>query len=173
MAENAIWLHDEAGPDSKIVLWAHNGHVADNPAYGQGQSMGWHLRQFYSDDMVIAGFDFYQGGFRAVTQSIGGSYAGVADHMVGPAPTGSYEHYFHSAGMERMVLDVRNVDLGTAATTWLAGPRLMRSIGAVFAPTNAGAYLYEVSVPSRYDLIIYFENTSAALGLPYHPPNEW
>jgi len=173
MAENAIWLHDEAGPDSKIVLWAHNGHVADNPTYGQGQSMGWHLRNHYAGAMVIAGFDFYQGGFRAVTRQSDGSYTGLADHAVGPPPTRSYEYYFHSAGMERMVLDVRNLDLATATTSWLAGPRLMRSIGAVFTPTNPGAYLYEVSVPSRFDLIIYFENTSAAVGLPYDPPSEW
>jgi len=27
MAENATWLLDQAGPDAKIVLWAHNSHV--------------------------------------------------------------------------------------------------------------------------------------------------
>ena len=88
-------------------------------------------------------------------------------------PGGSYEYCFHSAGRERMVLDTRNVDLGTAATSWLAGPLLMRSIGAVFTPTNAGAYLYQVSIPDRYDLVIYFDDTSAAVGLPYNPPSEW
>ncbi|MGW8265684.1 MAG: erythromycin esterase family protein [Longimicrobiales bacterium] len=173
MAENAIWLHDEAGPESRIVLWAHNGHVADNPTYGQGQSMGWHLRRHYQGDMVIVGFDFYQGGFRAVNQTSSGSYTGVEDHTVGPPPVGSYEYYFHSAGMERMILDLRNVDLGAAATTWLAGPRLMRSIGAVYRPTTPGDFLYGVSIPSRFDLIVYFENTSAAVGLPYNPPSEW
>lgn len=27
MAENAGWLLDQVGPDGKIVLWAHNGHI--------------------------------------------------------------------------------------------------------------------------------------------------
>ena len=40
MAENAIWALDRGGPDGKIVLWDHKGHVADNPNYGAGQSMG-------------------------------------------------------------------------------------------------------------------------------------
>jgi len=173
MAENAIWLHEEGGSGSRIVLWAHNGHVADNPNYSGGQSMGWHLRKHYSDDLVIVGFDFYQGGFRAVTQTSSGTYSGLADHTVGPPPAGSYEYFFHSAGMERMVLDTRNVDFGAVSTSWLAGPRLMRSIGAVFAPTNSGAYLYQVSIPARYDLVIYFDNTSAAVGLPYDPPSGW
>jgi erythromycin esterase len=173
MAENAIWLHEQGGPDSRMVLWAHNGHVADNPTYAGGSSMGWHLRTHYSDDLVIVGFDFNQGGFRAVTQTSSGGYSGVANQTVGPAPAGSYEHYFHSAEMERMVLDTRGVNMGTASTSWLAGPHLMRSIGAAFAPTNPGAYLYSVSLPSLYDLVVYFENASAAVGLPYTPPSGW
>jgi len=173
MAENAIWLHEQGGPDSRIVLWAHNGHVADNPTYSGGGSMGWHLRTHYSNDLVIVGFDFYQGGFRAITQTSSGTFSGLADHTVGPPPGGSYEFFFHTAGMDRMVLDTRNVDLGTDSTSWLIGPRLMRSIGAAFTPTNPGAYLYQVSIPSRYDVVIYFDHTSPAVGLPYLPPNEW
>lgn len=173
MAENAIWLHEQGGPDSRIVLWAHNGHVADNPAYSGGGSMGSHLRTHYSDEMVIVGFDFYQGGFRAVTQTSSGTLSGLANHTVGPPPGGSYEFFFHAAGMERMVLDTRNVDLGTDSTSWLMGPRLMRSIGAAFTPTNPGAYLYQANIPSWYDLVIYFDNTTAAVGLPYAPPDEW
>jgi erythromycin esterase len=173
MAENAIWLLDQAGPDAKIVLWAHNGHVADNPAYGGGASMGHHLRTEYGDDMVIVGFDFYRGEFRAVTMLSSGSYGSLTEHSVGAPPTLSYEYYFHSAGLDRFILDLRGVDLGTSATSWLAGPRKMRSIGSVFAPSSPGNYLYDVSLPTRYDLIIYFDNTRAAIGLPYQPPDAW
>src|SRR5436190_23875503 len=28
MAENTSWLLEQAGPEAKIVLWAHNGHVS-------------------------------------------------------------------------------------------------------------------------------------------------
>jgi erythromycin esterase len=173
MAENAIWLLDQAGPDAKIVLWAHNGHVADNPNYGESVSMGYYLRREYQDDIVIAGFDFFQGGFRAVTYLGYAGYGGVEDHFIGPASTLSYEGYFHSAGMDRMILDTRGVNLETPATSWLAGPRLIRSIGAVFSPNNPDAYSYEVSIPSFYDLMIYFDSTSAAVGLPFKYPNSW
>ena len=72
-----------------------------------------------------------------------------------------------------MILDVGRVDLATPATSWLAGPRLMRSIGSVYSPASPGAYLTSLSIPARYDLIIYFHNTSAAVGLPYNPPASW
>ena len=173
MAENSVWLLEEAGPDAKIVLWAHNGHIADNPYYGNAPSLGHHLRSEYAGDLVIVGFDFHQGSFRAVSRNAAGAYGGLTEHTVGAAPTGSYEWYFHSAGFDRLILDVRDVDLETSATSWLAGPRKMRSIGSVFTPTDPSAYLYHVSIPERYDLIIFFEHTTGAVGLPFQYPSGW
>ncbi|HEX2225486.1 MAG TPA: erythromycin esterase family protein, partial [Thermoanaerobaculia bacterium] len=46
MAENAAWILDNAPAGSKIVLWAHNGHVAKQPGW-----MGSFLAQRYGDDM--------------------------------------------------------------------------------------------------------------------------
>jgi len=173
MAENAIWLLDQAGAGAKIVLWAHNGHVGDNPVYGGSASMGHHLRAEYGDEMVIVGFDFHHGSFRAVTVTPSGGYGPLMDHSVGQPPPSSYEYYFHAAGYERFLLDLREVDTATPATSWLAGHRLMRSIGAVFTPTRPEDYFYEVTLPTRFDLIIYFDATSAAIGLPYDPPGSW
>jgi erythromycin esterase len=174
MAENARWLLEQAGPEAKIVLWAHNGHVADDPTYGGlGAAMGHHLRATYGNDLVIAGFDFYQGSFRAVTVLPSGTYAGLDEHAVGAPPKSSYEYYFHSAGLERFILDLRGVDLTTPATSWLAGPRKMRTIGAGFMPTSPQRYFYDVSLPARYDLLIYFDDTHASRGLPREPPAEW
>jgi erythromycin esterase len=42
MAENIRWLIDEEGKDAKVVLWAHNGHVARRVAGGV-EWMGSHL----------------------------------------------------------------------------------------------------------------------------------
>ena len=174
MAENAVWLLEQAGPDAKIVLWAHNGHVADDPFLGgAGPAMGHHLRTEYGDDLVVMGFDFYEGDFRAVTVLAGGSFAGLEVHTVGAPLRESYEYYFHSAGLERLILDLRGIDLTTPATSWLAGPRKMRSIGAAFMPTSPQRYFYDVSLPTRYDVIIYFDDTHAARGLPREPPTVW
>jgi erythromycin esterase len=173
MAENAKWLLDQAGAGAKIVLWAHNGHVADSPSYGSGASMGHHLRAEYGGELVIVGFDFHHGSFRAVTVAPSGGYGALTDHTVFEPPRSSYEYYFHAAGYERFFLDLRGVDTATPATSWLAGPRQMRSIGAAFKPSRPGDYFYDVALPTRFDLIIYFDATSAAIGLPYDPPGSW
>lgn len=173
MAENVLWLLEQAGPDAKIVLWAHNGHVADDPYYGGGGSMGHHLRAACGDDMVIAGFDFYMGEFQAVTRTDAGTLAGLNVQWVEPPPGDSYEHYFRAPGIERFALDLRGVPLDTPATSWLAGPRPMRFIGASFNRNLQQFSFQSVSLPRRFDLVFYFENTEAARGLYRRFPDSW
>ena len=168
MAENAQWILEQAGPTSKIVLWAHNGHVRNTPPW-----MGSHLRAEYGDDMVIVGFDFYHGSFRAVTMSETGQYLGLDVHTVGAPPQESYEDYFSDAKMDKLILDLRNINFNLPEAAWLSGPRALRSIGAVFMPSHPEHFFYDARMPQEYDVIIYFYDTWAAQGLPYNPPSGW
>ncbi|HLO17924.1 MAG TPA: erythromycin esterase family protein, partial [Anaerolineales bacterium] len=59
MAENVTWILDQAGPDAKIVLWAHNDHVGISGE--EHPFMGDYLRKQYGNQMVVFGFLFYQG----------------------------------------------------------------------------------------------------------------
>ena len=65
MAGNVKWILDQEGPESKIMLWAHNGHVATAPL-GDGESMGMALRKMYGAEMVVCGLSFGQGSFQAL-----------------------------------------------------------------------------------------------------------
>src|SRR5439155_20983050 len=60
MAANVKWILEQEGPESKIMLWAHNGHVSTAPL-GDGESMGAILRKTYGEKMVVCGFSFDQG----------------------------------------------------------------------------------------------------------------
>ena len=57
MAENAAWLLDQAGPEARMVLWAHNLHVQRGSLGGQ-LAMGAHLHSRYGAGMVVVGFAF-------------------------------------------------------------------------------------------------------------------
>jgi erythromycin esterase len=110
MAENVTWLLDQAGPDAKIILWAHNSHVAD-VSLPEGTSMGYHLREQYGQDLVIVGFAFYEGQ--------------VSVYSVPPAIPGSFGWYAHSTGVPQFMLNLKDLDLRkaeTAPTQWLARP---------------------------------------------------
>ena len=47
MAENVHWILDHEGIDSKIMLWAHNGHISKSTfsAKYESKAMGYHLKE--------------------------------------------------------------------------------------------------------------------------------
>jgi erythromycin esterase len=143
MAENVSWLLEQAGPKAKMVLWAHNGHISKKS--GSGESMGAHLHKRYIDAMVTFGFSFYQGSLNAVNFQRA-SRGILISHEVPPPPEGSYEHTLGALGLPQFFLDLRNVRAGSTAADWLAGPRLCRSIGAVYEAAHPEIYFDEVNL---------------------------
>lgn len=156
MAENVGWWLNRAGTGSKMVIWAHNAHVSTAPEW-----MGKHLRERFGQGVRIFGFSFYEGSFTAVNLD-GGP---LGPYTLGPAPVGSYEHFFHAAGLPRFILDLR-VSTATPATGWLAGPRLVQEVGCCHRPSVANWGVKTVSLPSLYDAVIHFESTTASRLLP-------
>jgi erythromycin esterase len=65
MADNIRWIMDQEGPDAKVVVWAHNGHVA-RKSEGGVEWMGSRLAKSLGADLVIFGFAFNRGEFQAV-----------------------------------------------------------------------------------------------------------
>lgn len=156
MAENVAWLLDQAGPDAKIVLWAHNLHVG---TYDYGlKPMGAYLRENYGDEMVVFGFSFCQGSFNSSKWPVG-----VTDFSVVLPPENSYEYTFHSAALPRFFLDLRGLPSDSPATNWLMTSHPLRAIGAGYDPSHAEDYFVPVILPDMFDVIIYFQDTSPSI----------
>lgn len=168
MAENIVWLPEQAGPDARIIIWAHNGHVANRVGSNGEKSMGVYLREVYGEGMVIFGFAFYQGRFNALGHnSETGQFGRLRSHKAPPAPQDSYEWYFRAAEMPRMILDLRGVSGASLATGWLAKPRKFRSIGAAYDDDTPEDYFYDADITTRFDAIIYFEETTPSVLLSF------
>jgi erythromycin esterase len=168
MADNAEWLLDQLPPNGKVVLWAHNGHVQTTGSSGS-RSMGSALRNTFNQEMVVVGFDFARGSFNAYGQT-GSTITALTTHTVAEPPQYSYEDYFLSAGLPRFLLELRGRDQRADTPPWLAGPALMRSIGAVYDDSASGSYVYQTYLPRQFDVIIFLENTSASRLLPFNYP---
>jgi len=168
MAENTEWLLEQAAPGTKAVLWAHNFHVSDTPG-----AMGSHLRTSHGSDMVVMGFAFDRGSFTAVTIDQGGSFSGLTSHSVGAAPDDSYEFFLRATGEPQFLLDMRGVELGTSATSWLAGPRRFRSIGCCYAPSDPSRHFRSERLPGQFDVVIFMERSNPTVILPFVPPDEF
>ena len=149
MALNVKWILDQ-NPNAKIVLWAHNGHVARGPM--SYRSMGQELHDMYGAQMVVLGFAFNRGSF----QAIGARGGGLQNFTVAPAPAGSFDALLSTAGIPLFALDMRN------APPSLRETRQTRQIGAVFSNETEANFLARVSAPSIFDAILFVENTTAA-----------
>ncbi|KYG09581.1 hypothetical protein BE21_01520 [Sorangium cellulosum] len=155
MAENVGWLLDQEGPSAKIVLWAHNGHIAYEMK--PFVSMGSHLAAEYGEQYLPIGFMFSEGSFQAIDWT--GGDRRLREFTVGPPPEADVSTAFTRAGYPIAFLDLRTLPAGAVAA-WFAGPRPMREIGAVFSGEA------EMSSPTRlvdrFAAVIFVQKTTRA-----------
>ena len=167
MAENALWLLDQLGPDGKLVLWAHNAHVSTSR-----NRMGQRLREVLGDDLVTVGFTFARGSFMAVSQT-GQSYYAFEEHFADAPPPDSYEAYFHSTYLPRFVLDLRGREPTSDSTSWLHAPLRYRFIGAAYNRNYPQAFFIQSDMCRDFDVVVYFAETTATRILPSIRPDSF
>lgn len=152
MAENTIWWKDYFG--EKVVLWAHNGHVADDPNYFTvGGSMGHHLTNELSNDYEILGFLFSRGSFNAM-----GS-AGLRRHTIDEAPSESSINFVMSnTGNPALAVKIGDLQNNKEWGNTLIQGLSYFQLGAVYNGNRAS--YYSKFIPDHYDYIIYFDKTT-------------
>lgn len=166
MADNIKWILDN-NPGAKIVLWAHNGHVA-TASMGGFDPMGASLRKMFGRQMVVFGFAFNQGSFQAMEMPFP-STSGLKAFHVDPAPEGSFDTMLASAGLRIAAIDLRALPKAGAVADWFSQPRATRSIGAGYDESFAAEFLVDQVVPKCYDALLFVEKTTAARALPKNP----
>ncbi|MCU1263756.1 MAG: hypothetical protein JWM21_74 [Acidobacteria bacterium] len=162
MAENIKWILDN-NPGAKIVLWAHNGHVATSGDFGY-DPMGASLRKMFGNQMVVFGFAFNQGSFQAREMPMPPK-GGLRAFTINPAPEGSLDAMLASAGLQIAVIDLRALPKEGAVANWFSEPRGTRSIGAGYGDEFAANFLVKQNTPKIYDALLFVEKTTAARAL--------
>jgi erythromycin esterase len=152
MAANINWIVDQAPAGSKVVLWAHNGHV--QKANG---AMGSYLASRYGNDYVVLGFAFHDGRYNA------NGPRGVLPYDAAPSFPGSAEYVFHQSGVPQFILDLRKAAPNDAGSAWLLGDIEIRSIGAL--PVDG--FFVTSRFTKDYDAVIYFDQSHASALLPF------
>jgi len=151
MAANVAWIAAHTPRGTRMVLWAHNGHVNRYEGW-----MGSHLARRFGDSLRVIGFALGDGRYTAV-----GPRGLTAYPALAPVP-GSVEASLHALGTPQLVLDMRRA-ASDRAGAWLAEPQPFRSIGAV--ALDGG--FYPTPVARHYDALIYFDHTTPSLSLGY------
>ena len=161
MADNIKWILDE-NPAAKIVLWAHNGHVAASMADRPGsyRPMGAALREYFGSQMVVFGFSFDKGSFQSIGQP-----GGLQNFTVGSLPPQSLDATLGAAQVPIFALDLRSAP--APVTAWLNEPHQTRWIGSMYAAANQMQFVANIAPAKTFDASLFVASTTAARGLPF------
>jgi erythromycin esterase len=161
MADNVGWLLEQTR--AKIVVWAHNGHIANTLA-GLA-NMGSLLRKRYKGAYVNFGFVFGEGSFQAIDFTKPSRPLG--EHTLGPAPAWNASAAFARTGKPLLVLDLRALPRRGAVRDWFAAPHPVRDTGAGFSGEKNMTHMHVL--PKLYDAVIYVDKTTRARPLKQKP----
>ncbi|MHA6531672.1 erythromycin esterase family protein [Paenibacillus sp. BAC0078] len=124
MAEHVEWLMKVRYPGKKVILWAHNDHLAKNTSdirvlengkwVNSFKSMGELLHQKLKDKMYVVGFFMNRGKTDSITT--------MKPFSVGPMPKGSLEQTVMQSGYKNTFVDLSRHTKAKAANSWMFKP---------------------------------------------------
>ncbi|WP_165305034.1 erythromycin esterase family protein [Pedobacter sp. SYP-B3415] len=156
MARNAEWLKHRA-ENGKLIIWAHNGHVAKMKLYGY-PTLGTHLHERHGSRYGVIATDFNHGKayvnvWIAKNKPLLGFQAHYYPEVKSPK---GYEYYFSKSRYSNFILDLREDDHDADLAAFLKSPREMRLIGAWSVPSAK-----KLSLSDNFDILVYFNETTS------------
>ena len=163
MADNTAWMYENYN-DSKIVVWAHNAHISNDPTYlGGGGAMGRFLTQQFGSDYTTIAFLFSRGSFNAVTtENI--ETSDLIQQTINTIPRINSINYLMSlSNSEVFAIEVESLQEYQIWQSTFSNSLEYFDIGALYNsdPQN----YYRVFNPIFFDFVIYIDRTSASVFL--------
>ena len=156
-----------AGPDQKVVVWAHNSHIGDARYTDMGPArdelnLGQLCREEYGDMAALIGFGTASGTVAAASEWD----APMETKDIRPPRPDSYEALCHDVDLERFLWDFQK-DRSSAFHQLLSTPRLQRFIGVIYRPeTERASHYSPATLTDQYDAFVWFDKTQAITPLP-------
>jgi erythromycin esterase len=166
MAEHSLWLSEFVGENQKVVIWAHNAHVAINPDYSSegAPSMGKFLKDRLGDGYLAVATSFSNGVFTAVTEDcFGEDTEPILWEIRGDPPSNSVNYLFHKAKYQNFMLSIATLCPQSELFNFLDQPKPFFGIGDFF--TRDIEYHYQndriANLARFFDVLFHFKNTAA------------
>ena len=180
MTENVDRLLRKLPKGSRIVLWAHNGHIAADPEWN---SMGWQLRQRFGSGYFPCGLCFGKGGFqsRYVPFDEEGNmrldvFGGLRGFTFDRFTDAFWEKDLNDAFSGNAYLDLRHPASADFAE-WSKGKKYLFSAGAAYSdppeikaheepPMNLSGWLdaicQNVTIAEHFDALFFLKTVARA-----------
>ncbi len=156
MTENVMNYLQNAEPGTKVILWAHNGHMAKftNQYF---TPMGYRLGQLLKDKYYSFGFEFYSGDFLTYNIDLNRLWSVMS---VGIPPEGSLSSYLNKTGKENLFIDFRNTS--SKSIKLFAKDWDIHNLEASYSVKNSAFGQIKLD---RYDGLIYIKKSTATKNL--------
>jgi erythromycin esterase-like protein len=161
MAENTEWITKTYLPGQKVMLWAHNGHIANNAAQSMMESMGSYLAKSFGSKYFPIGFAFNSGSFQAMGAKKDGTTGRALQRWDAPkAKADSLEANLDKLGKPILYLDFSR--MSADAKKWVDEVRPMRSIGALYEPSMDAQFYQPTPLGKWFRGLIFIAKTTRA-----------
>jgi erythromycin esterase len=163
MAENIEYVMNAQPAGTRMVVWAHNGHIGFDNYGGGTHSMGSYLKKMYGDAYYALGFTMFEGGFQSRDMGSGGGAGSLKEFSIPASPEGSVGWYFNLPGIEEFVVDFRSAPKDGVVADWLKSPHPMTSIGSGFGTQwTTKQYMAPTKLRDDYDGLFFIRKTTRA-----------
>ena len=157
MAQNLLYLIEKEKPDTKFMVWAHNGHISN---FVEEETVGAHLKKRFGNKYYALSLKCGQGTFRT-RELLPDNFMGdlKADTIL-PAEK-SLGWYLSRVQKGNFFIDLRPASPNPVVEKWMATPIKFGSDGWVH--NNAKQNNYETrKLKGLYDGIIFIEHSTPA-----------
>ncbi|MBM3632847.1 MAG: erythromycin esterase family protein [Alphaproteobacteria bacterium] len=148
----------------KIVVWAHNMHVANvaspNTFQKKRTTLGQLIKKKYQTSCYTVGFTIYTG--EVTTASQWGGF--TENRNIRPAPQVSYESIFHQLNLPKFLLFLDK-------ETPLPKHSLQRAMGVIYRENKYINYYYTSYLSLEYNVVIHIDVTTPLI--PLHEVHGW
>lgn len=159
--DNVRWVMNHLGESSRVVVWAHNGHVSKRSVLFNYDVLGHHLSRQFGEQYMAVGFTFNQGEFGAFSDN--GFKRWRMEEVTEPSLTKSFSQL-------ESPLVMLNVREHLAADINHQSPlRKFQSIRTDISENRSenAPDMMQIDLSRSYDWLIYFEQSS------YPTPIDW
>jgi erythromycin esterase len=152
MADNIEWLLAQQPREARMIVWAHNVHVALDLEIRR--NMGHHVRKRLGGDYVAFGFLFGYGNVRALGDDV---KRGSLEFSVERAGDDDITAPFALTRKSLLIADLRKLPAYGPVRDWFDLPQLGREVGALFSEIRTPRLMF---LTTLYDAVIYIDHVT-------------
>ena len=166
MAEHCIWLKNFVGENNKVVIWAHNAHVAKNPHYTSDGSpaMGEYLREKLGNSYLSVATSFSEGFFAAMTDDcFGDDTEPIIWEIKSESPQNSINYLFRKGKYENFIFPLSSLSKQSSLYKYINQPKPFLGIGDFFTRNMKDHYSGDqiINLARCFDVLFQFNKTQA------------